>query len=117
MENLTQFNFKENPCELSQGRTTVLQTNVTLKTFISNERYFWSRFSCGKSGHISRDCPSEQKGRGGGGGGACYECGEEGHLARDCPDKPRGGGGGGRGGACYECGEEGHLARDCPDRD
>ena len=46
--------------------------------------------SCGKPGHISRDCPEERKGgggSGGGGGGSCYQCGEAGHFARECPEK------------------------------
>ncbi|KAK3024441.1 hypothetical protein RJ639_042973 [Escallonia herrerae] len=85
-------------------------------------------YSCGESGHISRDC--EMRGnnggvRGGGFGGvgrdgACYNCGGLGHLARDCPspsERRTGGGGGSGAGACYTCGKQGHFSRDCPEKD
>ena len=51
--------------------------------------------TCGKSGHIRRDCP---QGDGGGGGGRdrpddreCHTCGKTGHIRRDCPQGDRGG--------------------------
>ena len=63
---------------------------------------------------------------------ACHTCGEVGHLKRDCPqgDGGRGRGARGRGGrgsrgarsdtakadkACLKCGEKGHLKRNCPE--
>ena len=63
------------------------------------------------SGHLARDCPTEEEdgarprgrmgGRGGGGGGGGF-----------------GRGGGGRGGSlCYKCQGYGHIARDCPTAD
>ncbi|CAM9003787.1 unnamed protein product [Rhodiola kirilowii] len=71
-------------------------------------------YSCGESGHMSRECPTKGAGGGGRGGGGCYSCGESGHMSRDCPTRGGGGGGRGGGGGCYSCGESGHMSRDCP---
>lgn len=37
-------------------------------------------YSCGKSGHISKDCsvPTDKVAK------ACYSCGKTGHISRDC---------------------------------
>jgi len=96
-------------------------------------------YTCGNTGHISRECPQgggRDGGRGFGGGRpmTCYNCQGEGHRAAECTAERqersygggrgggfgggygggRGGGGGG-GGNCYQCGKPGHLARDCRD--
>jgi len=52
-----------------------------------------------------------------GNSGSCFRCGSADHWARDCPDNQ--GGGGGRGGGersvrCYSCGNMGHIAMACP---
>lgn len=31
-------------------------------------------YTCGESGHLTRDCPTTR----------CHYCGREGHIARDC---------------------------------
>nr|GMD56461.1 cold shock domain-containing protein 3-like [Ipomoea batatas] len=82
-------------------------------------------FTCGRTGHLARDCdragggdcPSGGRGSGGG-GGSCFNCGQQGHLARDCNGGGGGsygsfGGGGGGSRKCYECGQPGHFAREC----
>lgn len=91
-------------------------------------------FSCGETGHMSRDCTNPPK-AGSSLGLSCYTCGGP-HLAKDCDKKSasgyggrgagRGGYGapaGGRGGgsastSCFNCGGA-HFARDCnePRRD
>lgn len=59
-------------------------------------------YNCGKSGHISRFCPSKQNGKPKGGKGGrggdnrtCFLCGQAGHLVANCPQRQAGGGGGG----------------------
>ncbi|PIK35254.1 putative cellular nucleic acid-binding protein-like isoform X2 [Apostichopus japonicus] len=71
-------------------------------------------YTCGKPGHVARDCEEDVK---------CYSCGKTGHFARECPNENTGGGSdrGDRGGnharnseqKCYTCGQAGHMARDC----
>ncbi|RWR99761.1 hypothetical protein B4U79_02820, partial [Dinothrombium tinctorium] len=41
-------------------------------------------FICRKTGHLSRDCPQNEKGvypK----GGCCKKCGSKAHLVKDCP--------------------------------
>ena len=40
-------------------------------------------YSCGKEGHLSRNCPDAQRN-----GPTCLTCGKRGHLSYDCPTKP-----------------------------
>ncbi|CEQ42461.1 SPOSA6832_04267, partial [Sporobolomyces salmonicolor] len=100
-------------------------------------------YSCGDSGHISRECPQNPNagagagfggpvgGFGGGAAGVCYRCGQPGHISRACPQNAgfgaagafgagagAGAGGYGYGGfgapkTCYTCGGVGHLSREC----
>ena len=56
-------------------------------------------FTCGKEGHMSRDCPSKKAVE-------CRICKQEGHMSRDCPAKKTNT-------QCHSCGVEGHLSRDC----
>lgn len=59
-----------------------------------------SCYSCGQTGHMSRDCPSG--GSGGYGGQKCYNCGNSGHISRDC-DMPA------QAKTCYKCQQSGHI--------
>lgn len=54
-----------------------------------NNFFYYLFFSCGQSGHISRDCDQQRGGgrKGGGRGTKCYECQELGHIARLCPNR------------------------------
>jgi len=56
-------------------------------------------FTCGKEGHMSRDCPSKKAVE-------CRICKQEGHMSRDCPAKKTNT-------QCHSCGLEGHISRDC----
>lgn len=76
-----------------------------------------------QSGGAPRQGNRGGRGGGGGGVGVCFNCGRPGHVSRDCPTQNvnRGGyggrGGGGRGGGgsgnCFNCGKPGHMSRDC----
>ena len=70
-------------------------------------------YGCGKTGHMSRECPDKAEG-GGGGGGDCFNCGKPGHFSRECTEpkvhkQPSGL-------SCYNCGKVGHFSRECPDK-
>ncbi|CAG2117381.1 unnamed protein product, partial [Medioppia subpectinata] len=63
---------------------------------------------------------------GGSGGNMCFNCGKSGHMSRECPepDKRRTGSGGRSGGdgsggnrrqvTCHKCGQLGHISPQCP---
>ncbi len=87
-------------------------------------------FTCGKTGHMSKDCWSAGKGARGGKGdgkakgsqGACFTCGKTGHQSKDCWSAGKGAKGGkgdrkggkaGGKGVCYNCGKSGHMSKDC----
>ena len=54
-------------------------------------------FSCGEMGHFKRECPKEDKSRGGEGAQQrgegppkvmrCFSCGERGHISTTCPSR------------------------------
>ena len=57
--------------------------------------------SCGKSGHMARDCQERQV-------RACHTCHKPGHMARECPERQVR--------TCNVCHKPGHMARDCQER-
>lgn len=52
-----------------------------------------SCYSCGKAGHIAKDCWSGRRNepRHGQGNNVCFSCNERGHWAKDCPRRNKGG--------------------------
>ena len=75
-----------------------LRVNKRHKIFLNSTECY----SCGKTGHMSRECPDKAKG---GRGGDCFNCGKPGHFSRECT-----------GLSCYNCGKVGHFSRECPDK-
>ncbi|CAC5408216.1 CNBP [Mytilus coruscus] len=100
-------------------------------------------YSCGKVGHVSRNCRSEgnfrqinavemQTYHGNSGRNKemnCYSCGRIGHIARDCRSrgtyrqvnavetKPyQGNSGRNNEIICYQCNQRGHIRPNCPNR-
>ena len=85
-------------------------------------------FTCGKPGHMAKDCRSGGGGKGKGSGGApasgkgnCHNCGKPGHYAAECRGpggkaEGKGKGAGAKGASqrvCYNCDKPDHLAKDC----
>lgn len=62
-------------------------------------------YSCGKPGHISAFCKSNNGGRkySKQRNQSCFSCGQYGHVSKDCT----------QGQLCYNCGEVGHLSKAC----
>lgn len=100
-------------------------------------------YSCGKVGHVSRDCRSGgnlrqinavemQTYHGNSGRNReinCYSCGRVGHIARDCRSKGtyrqvnavetqqyQGNSGRNNEIVCYQCNQRGHIRPNCPNR-
>lgn len=76
----------------------LVEEGVSDKNFVQ-QRYFNSDsqacFSCGLTGHISRDCPEKLL-------LPCFLCGEMGHGHVDCPQD-----------CCFNCGKPGHHSKEC----
>lgn len=65
-----------------------------------------SCFKCGKSGHLSYNCPDAQV-------KTCYNCGSTEHLASSCTEA--GGSTDQSNKKCYKCNSTDHLSYNCPD--
>merc|ERR1712241_1484458 len=121
---------KDQKCEVSLSEVLQHYKNVTQESSNkkrkaaedngyedAEEEEFWTNkkpkmdlsstecYGCGKTGHMSRECPDKAAGdvRG---GGDCFNCGRVGHFSRECPDKAGGM-------KCYNCGKPGHLSKEC----
>ena len=121
---------KDQKCEVSLSEVLQHYKNVTQESSNkkrkaaedngyedAEEEEFWTNkkpkmdlsstecYGCGKTGHMSRECPDKAAGdvRG---GGDCFNCGKSGHFFRECTE-PK---------SCYNCGKVGHMFRECPDK-
>lgn len=66
-------------------------------------------FKCGSDTHTSFRCPNKVQGYP---FAKCFICKEQGHITRDCPKNERGVYP--KGGRCNLCGNVNHLRKDCP---
>jgi zinc finger CCHC domain-containing protein 9 len=66
-------------------------------------------YTCGESGHASRDCTLKKKGGPTFAFATCFICSQTGHLAKQCPSNTNGIYVGG--GECKQCGSKEHLVR------
>lgn len=62
--------------------------NCSVKLENDNELPYAKCFICSKNGHLSRDCPQNEKGLYPN-GGCCNMCGSVKHLKQDCPENKR----------------------------
>lgn len=72
--------------------TTVGKVATLPKTVPSLSERGHCCYTCGRPGHLARDCDRQEEQK-------CYSCGESGHIQKDCTQVK-----------CYCCGEIGHVA-------
>lgn len=66
-------------------------------------------YKCGSSEHTHTECLQEKFKF-----ASCFVCNEKGHISRECPQNEKGLYR--KGGSCFGCGSVRHTLKDCPKR-